>query len=312
MTELPLITIITPNWNTPELLLSFLETVKVQTYPLNRIEVILIDNGSVDNSTKIISNWLSNNQLFFKSELVTLNKNYGIATAYNEGFKKSTEDSQIIIRTESDVVLEKDCITNLVKTLIQDDSIGLVGAKGILFSANNKIDHAARYINWKTGTLIDTNPDKLVECDCVFGGTFAINKNLIQKIGYFFKPDRFLASEMELCTRVKLAGFKVVCNPFAVSFHKVGNTTGKMNKKKFSFIDTRELTLFHLEFNKSLNKLTSVLLIFISSIIQLFKSNTFALRGFLSAVFSALFNRDVLLPIKKENDLLSVWLSAKN
>jgi GT2 family glycosyltransferase len=307
MNEFPIVTVITPNWNTSVLLIEFLDSIKLQSYPLNKIEIIVIDNGSDDDSVLRINNWFVKNELFYRTELVALNKNYGIATAYNKGFEISSPESRIIIRTESDVELDKDSIKILIETLSSNKTIGLVGARGVLYSNRNKIDHAARFMNWRTGKLSGIDPDVLVECDCVFGGTFAVQKDLIHKMGYFFKLDRFLASEMEMCTRVKFAGFKVVCNPLAVSYHKVGNTTSKMKKKKFSFIDTRELTLFHLEFNKSLNKLTSVLLIFIASIKQLLTLNIFALRGFFSAIFSNMLNKNVLLP-SAELKKLSEWM----
>jgi GT2 family glycosyltransferase len=309
MSFIPLITIITPNWNTPELLMAFLESVKLQSYPAHKIEIIIIDNGSNDNSILKISEWFNANPTFFRTELISFEKNYGIAAAYNIGFDKSSTESQIIIRTESDVELETDCIKNLVVTLIENNSIGLVGARGVLYSNRNKMDHAARFMNWRTGTLTEIDPKELVECDCVFGGTFAVRKNLIQIIGYFFKSDRFLANELEFCTRVKLAGMKVVCQPNAVSYHKVGNTTGKMNRKKFSFIDARESTLFHLQYNKSLNKLTTVSFFVLGSIKKLFSNNIYPLKGFISAVFSYVLNKNVLLPWRKVDINISEWLS---
>ncbi len=302
-----LISILTPNYNTEDEIIEFLDSILKQDYPLKSIEIVLIDNGSTDNSVHKINSWLKNNQLFYRTLLIELEKNMGIAHAYNVGYENISSVSSIIIRTESDVELDSNCVSSLVNTLLNNSSFGVVGAKGIFFHDRKRLNHAARYLNWWSGTLSEFEPSNLIECDCVFGGTFAVRKELVQKMGYFFKPDRFLANELEFCTRIKLEFMKVLCQPFAVSYHKGGNTTRKLSQKKFSFINIRESTLFHLEFNNSFKKFTSVSLLFFSSVKHLFSSNPYAIWGFFSAFFSYILKKNILLP-SLGTKTISEWL----
>ena len=306
-TDFPIISIITPNYNTEIQIIEFLNSIKNQDYPLEAIEVVVIDNGSDDESVQELRIWFEQNQIFYRNWLIELEKNMGIAYAYNVGYDNISSESKIIIRTESDIELESNCISSLVNTVLINSSYGVVGAIGIFFHDKKTLNHAARYINWWNGKMTELEPIELIECDCVFGGTFAIRRDIIRKMGYFFRPDRFLANELEFCTRVKFEDMKVVCQPKAVSYHKGGNTTGKLSQKKFSFITARESTLFHLEFNKHLNKITSVSIIFITSLRQLLKLNSYALLGFLSALVSFVTNKNVLLPTSDMNTL-SEWL----
>ncbi|MBE0571352.1 MAG: glycosyltransferase family 2 protein [Ignavibacteriaceae bacterium] len=312
MNDFPIVTVITPNWNTPGLIIAYLESVKKQDYPPNKVEIIIVDNGSSDDSKIKIKEWFEANNFFYRNELISFGRNYGIAAAYNSGYENSSDQSEIIIRTESDVELEKDCIRNLIRTLQSDSEIGVAGARGTFFSDHSKTDLPARYINWNTGVMNSKDPSVLTECDCIFGGTFAVKKDLLKKMGYFFKSDRFFASELEFCTRVKLKYKKVVCQPSAVSYHKVGNTTGKMNKKKFSFIDSRELILFHLQYNKFPSKLFALSYFFLGVCKRFITGNVYPIWGFFSGLFSFIFKKDVLMPVDNKLRLISDWMSEKS
>ncbi len=78
----PLVSVICTCYNHNEFVIEALESVKHQSYP--KIELIIVDNASVDGSQKTIKDWASNNPV----EKVILNeKNLGINKSFNEAFK---------------------------------------------------------------------------------------------------------------------------------------------------------------------------------------------------------------------------------
>jgi GT2 family glycosyltransferase len=305
----PVVTVITPNYNTEIEIIEYLNSLKRQDYPLECIEIIIIDNGSKDKSLQNVNTWFVQNRLFYKTKLIELKKNLGIAQAYNEGYNKKSSESEIIVRTESDVELENNCLSTLVNTLMSDNNYGIVGSRGILFYDKKTINHAARYLNWWNGVVTEFDPPTLTECDFVFGGTFAIKSEIIREMTYFFKKDRFLASELELCTRVRRKGYKILCQPEAISYHKGGYTTNKLVNKKFQFVNSRESTLFHMEFNPFPSKLVLLFNAMISNVYKLIRFNKYPLCGFLSGLFSYIFNRDVYLPYDPIKKTISEWLT---
>ncbi|MBA3723313.1 MAG: glycosyltransferase family 2 protein [Candidatus Levybacteria bacterium] len=53
MKTLPYISILTPTYNSEKMLQSFLETIRKQLYPKNKIEILILDGGSTDNTLSI-------------------------------------------------------------------------------------------------------------------------------------------------------------------------------------------------------------------------------------------------------------------
>ena len=140
ITNYPIISILTPNYNTEKEIIEFLDSILNQDYPLKSIEIVLIDNGSTDDSAQKINTWLNKNQLFYRTQLIGLEKNMGIAHAYNIGYENISSESKIIIRTESDVELDINCVSSLVNTLLSNSEYGVVGAKGIFFHNRKKLE----------------------------------------------------------------------------------------------------------------------------------------------------------------------------
>jgi GT2 family glycosyltransferase len=201
----PLISIVLPNWNTKAHIIDFLDSVALQIYPKSALEVIIADNGSSDGSQEAIRQWYSRHmdEGWHRLELIELNENCGIAFAYNTAYHDCSPESEAILRGESDVIWDINLVNVLTKALFSRPDAGVVGARGVNFNSPDRIDHAARYINWWTGHLSDRDPETLVVCDCVFGGTFLIRRSSLDRMGFFFHIDRFLASELDLCTRIK-------------------------------------------------------------------------------------------------------------
>lgn len=100
MGEKPLISIIVPVYNTGEYLSRCLDSILNQTY--KNIEVIIIDDGSTDDSLKIIREYAKRNSAI---KYFTQN-NSGQATARNKGIKYA--DGEYIMFVDSDDYVSND------------------------------------------------------------------------------------------------------------------------------------------------------------------------------------------------------------
>ncbi len=124
--KLPKVTVIIPAYNEEYHIEKCLESIKKVNYPRNKIEVIVIDDGSTDDTRKIVSS--------FDVKLIK-GKHEGVGVSRNLGIKKST--GKIILFLDADETINKNFIIEVVKPfrdekiIAVDSSYKLVN-KGII------------------------------------------------------------------------------------------------------------------------------------------------------------------------------------
>lgn len=121
MNENPLVSIICLNYNHSKYVIEALDSVKQQSY--SNIELIIVDDYSIDNSVDIISSWLEKNP-----EIVFLqnNSNLGNTKSFNKAAKIAKGD--YLIDLAADDVLHPYCIEKQVKQfqISKYKNVGLV------------------------------------------------------------------------------------------------------------------------------------------------------------------------------------------
>lgn len=117
----PLVSIIIVNFNGQHLLESCLSVIFKLDYPQNKIEVILVDNNSSDDSVPFVTN------NFPKVKIIQNGENLGFTGGNNEGYKAAT--GEYIVLLNSDVVVDKKWLSALVNRAECDPKIGIVGSR---------------------------------------------------------------------------------------------------------------------------------------------------------------------------------------
>jgi glycosyltransferase involved in cell wall biosynthesis len=112
--ESQLVSVIIPNFNYAHYLEEAIESVLMQTYP--DIEIILVDDGSTDNSIEIANRYLD--RITFISKV-----NGGVSSARNVGFKNST--GSYICFLDADDFWEKNKVELQLKKALETN-IGLI------------------------------------------------------------------------------------------------------------------------------------------------------------------------------------------
>ncbi|MEZ4514494.1 MAG: glycosyltransferase family 2 protein [Chloroflexota bacterium] len=305
-----LVSILLPSWNTQEHSIAFLNSLIEQDYPLHQLEVVVVDNGSQDDSVDSLKKWASTEiaQNLRAFKLIELPTNRGIAMAYNIGYEHADPEAWAIIRAESDVVWESDLVSTLTATLRQHSIAGVVGAHGALYGKPQEIDHAARYINWWTGNMSNQTPQNIVECDCVFGPTFIIRQACIKRLGYFFKEDRFFADELAFCTRIKHAGYQVLYNPQARAFHKVAGSTSQLTSARFDYIAYFEKYLLYLEQNTWYRNISIFLY---AALYALKHRKILIIHAMRNAISQSICGKKTLAPQQRSDMSIPEWLAEE-
>lgn len=124
------VSIITVNFNGKKYLKDFLESALAQNYPKEEYEVLVVDNGSTDDSNEYIE------KNFPKVKVVLSKKNLGFGAGNNLGMKNASGDLFFLVN--NDTVLGKNSLKNIVDSFSKwskKEKIGAVNAKLVLIDA---------------------------------------------------------------------------------------------------------------------------------------------------------------------------------
>jgi hyaluronan synthase len=120
--KLPRCTVIVPAYNEGEGVLMTLKSVVQSNYPVDKLQIIAVDDGSVDDTYE----WIKTacRMMPGRIETVHYKKNRGKREAIFEGIIRSR--GQIIVTIDSDSVIEPQTLRRLVSPFVRDKSVGAV------------------------------------------------------------------------------------------------------------------------------------------------------------------------------------------
>lgn len=126
-----MISIIVPVYNAQKYITKCLESIVTQNF--KDIEIIIVNDGSTDNSLKIINFFAKRD-----SRIKVINKqNDGRAIARNIGLKNSS--GEFIMFVDADDELEQGAIKKLYDAIVKDNSDIVVGNVSIIYEAHNEL-----------------------------------------------------------------------------------------------------------------------------------------------------------------------------
>ncbi len=216
-----MISIILPVFNREKILGRFIESAISQTY--RDFEIIIIDDGSADNSYKIAAQYAKKDTRIrcFKHP-----KNQGLPTARNTAIKLSKGD--LIFLGEDDIVLDPKCLEILICTFTElrnKYNVGAIAPRLISkdeYNNKNCEESIAKISsltgdfqqNWSCGTKVTEVPF-LHACSLVSRQVF----NEIGGYNTMLYKGNYLREESDLYFRAKTAGFKLFFQPKAFAWH---------------------------------------------------------------------------------------------
>jgi GT2 family glycosyltransferase len=192
------------------------------------VEVIVVDNGSVDESIMYLSNKYKN---LLNIKFIELDKNYGPAYARNIGVSSS---SGIYIGfLDNDTVVDKNWVIEAITKFKYNPQLAIIQCKLILASSRTRLDYVGEYLG-QNGFLVQRNIageedtgqyDQVVEILAAKSAGMFITKEAFIKIGGF-DPDFFIyVEETDLGWRSWLAGYHVIYLPSSIVYHEFGTSS---------------------------------------------------------------------------------------
>ncbi|PIY79896.1 MAG: hypothetical protein COY81_00190 [Candidatus Pacebacteria bacterium CG_4_10_14_0_8_um_filter_43_12] len=211
--KLPLVSIIIVVYNNEAYVKRCLYSVLAATYPSK--EIIVIDNGSSDNSLRILSEFKT------KIKLVKNQHNLGYAEANNAGFRLSKGNYVFILNP--DTVVNKDFLEPLVVTLASSPTIA--ACQPAIFLLNhpkelNLSEKTTHYLgfDWITNHR-STNIPPLHEIVSFSGSAVLIKRSSILFNPLFDSTYFMYYEDTDLSWKLRLLGYKIIFQPKSKIYH---------------------------------------------------------------------------------------------
>ncbi len=220
------VSIVIPNLNGEGWIADSLKSCIEQDFN-EEFEIIVIDNGSKDNSINIINDTMRD---FKNFTLIQNDNNTGFSYAVNQGIKLS--NAEYVALFNNDAFAKKDWLSQLVSTISEDENIFSTQCLMIQHYNRDLCDDAGDYVpifGWtcKRGDGLSHsryNKKQRIFSSC--GGASIYRKSILDKIGLFDENFFAYGEDVDISWRANNLGYKNIFNPKAVCYHICSATTG--------------------------------------------------------------------------------------
>jgi len=196
--ETPSVAVIIPCWNESETIAGTCESVLALDYPKEKLEVILVDDGSTDDTATIMERFASHPQV-----KIIKKENGGKHTALNVGIASTQAD--IVGCLDADSFVEPDALREIV-LCFNEPQVAAATAAMSIHKPGNLLQHMqnAEYTFGITLRHAFSSVNGLY----VTPGPFSFyRRDVVEKLGGFRYGHQ--TEDMEMALRIQQAGYKI-------------------------------------------------------------------------------------------------------
>ena len=238
----PHISVIIPTKDRPKMLERCLNSVLLSTY--TNLEIIVSDDSKSSESKETVEKFKNK----FQNIKYICNNENNISIAINRAIKQSDSDnSDFAFILDDDNEIGKNCIKELISSMVKDKNVGIVGPIAFYYSNKDIIMHAgtirskfmrrALYVHEKERWINQINEGYEVED---FANAFMLRKEVVKKVGMWDLLVPLMGEDADFEARVRKAGYKVIINPKAITYHDI-----PYNPKEIYFLRVNERRMYH-------------------------------------------------------------------
>jgi GT2 family glycosyltransferase len=245
------LTIVTVSYNTRDLLADCLQSVSTALERSGLAgDVWVVDNASADGSADMVR------QRFPAVHLIAHDENLGFAAGNNLALQAMGFGDQVtprhVLFLNPDTRVTHDAFGVMVRFLDTTPSAGAAGAQ--LVHGDGRFQHSAFHFPGLAQIFLDffpvhhrladspvngRYPRRLYEADEPFpvdhplGAALLVRGETLARVGSFDERFFMYCEEIDLCRRIKTAGWEIYCVPRAKIVHLVGQSTGQFREQMF-------------------------------------------------------------------------------
>ena len=223
-------------WNGRKLIEEYLPSL-LQFQPADS-DIIVADNASTDDSVAYLTTH------FPSVKILQLEKNFGFAQGYNEVIKTLTHEFVVLIN--QDVAVTDNWLQPLLRAIESDEKIAAVQPRIRAHLQNEYFEYAGAAGGWIDrfgytfcrGRIFDViekdvnQYDSEMEIFWASGACMLVRRNIYRDLGGLDADFFAHMEEIDLCWRMKNAGYKIIYCPDSMVYHLGGGSLPQGNPFK--------------------------------------------------------------------------------
>ncbi|MBI5225550.1 glycosyltransferase family 2 protein [Candidatus Micrarchaeota archaeon] len=215
----PSLSVIVPVYNSAKTLERSIKAIKSLNYP-KRLEIIVIEDNSTDESASILKKFTGLN-------IITTKKNLGKAASLNLGLRIAK--GELIATIDSDTFPSKDSVEKMVK-LFSEKQIGAVVALICTDKPKNFLQQIQEVEYFVGNGFTQASYDKLESVFITPGPLSIYRKDALLKVGGFDEDN--IAEDMEIGLKLKAYGYRVISTMDAVAYTDTPDTLRRLYRQR--------------------------------------------------------------------------------
>lgn len=289
----PLVSVVIVNYNGLKFLQGCLASLLNTRY--ENFEIVFVDNGSSDGSVRVAKEMLRNHS----GHAIIENKaNLSFAVGSNIGAKHSHGDYIVFLNNDTEV--EPKWLDALIDTMEKDSTVGICQSKLLLLTSRKNFDSAGDVIDRygvtlrRGGDLREPDVGQYEKVEQVFsarGAAMIIRREVAHRVGMFDPLFSLAYTDLDLCWRARLNGYKVLYVPKSVVYHFGEASTPTATSVFYSTRNRIGLLIKNYNLsNLILNSPGALFIVFGTILIELLKRRPLSSLSRIRGMFSLLAN----------------------
>jgi GT2 family glycosyltransferase len=248
--SVPSVSIIIVNWNSLAFLRKCLFSIRQLASDVSH-EVIVVDNASFDGSREMVANE------FREVRFIQSQSNLGFSRANNLGVESSTGRNLLFLNPDTE--FRGSALKTLLEFIESRQDVGIVGAKLLnsdmtvqlgcvkafpsllnqLIEWHHLMERYPRWKLWGMAPLFDHSDEPAV-VEVVSGACLLIKRHVFSHVGGFGTQYFMYSEDVDLCHKVKAAGWKAFLVERAEVVHHGGRSSTLAPVSQFAAVLIRE------------------------------------------------------------------------
>ena len=220
----PLVSIIIPTRDCPGILATCLSGLLNKTAYRN-LEIIIVDNGSVEAETFKVFTVASSDP---RVKILRHDKPFNYSEVCNLGAKHATGEFLLMLNNDIEII-DEHWLEEMVSQ-IHRPQVGAVGAKllypdgriqhaGVILGVGGVAGHAHKYLDRASPGYI-SRAILAQELSACTAACLLVRRDVYEAVGGLNEVDLTVAfNDVDLCLRIRAAGYSIVYTPFATLYH---------------------------------------------------------------------------------------------